>query len=167
MKNVVLIGMPGTGKSTVGVILAKRLGYGFLDTDILLAETEHRKLPEIIADKGYEEFIRIEGRLGASIEREKCVIATGGSMVFSENAMENLCRNAVVVWLDTPVEELEKRLVTNRVSRGVAAPDDMTVADIYEQRKPLYERCADYTLKCAEGTDNVVDALLKLLEGKI
>ena len=87
MKNVVLIGMPGTGKSTVGVILAKRLGYGFLDTDILLAETEHRKLPEIIADRGYEEFIRIEGRLGALIEREKCVIATGGSMVFSEKAM--------------------------------------------------------------------------------
>ncbi len=167
MKNVVLIGMPGTGKSTVGVILAKRLGYGFLDTDILLAETEHRKLPEIIAAEGYEELIRIEGLLGESIERESCVIATGGSMVFSEKAMENLRRNAVVIWLDTPVEELEKRLVTNRVSRGVAAPDDMTVADIYALRKPLYERYSDFAVECVEGTENVVNALLELLESKI
>lgn len=167
MKNIVLIGMPGTGKSTVGVILAKRLGYGFLDTDILLAETEHRTLPEIIADAGYQRFIEIEGRTGESIRREKCVIATGGSMVFSEKAMENLRRGAVSVWLDTPVEVIEKRIASNRESRGVAAPNDMTTADIYAMRKPLYEKYSDYTLRCVDGTDAVVDELVELLKDVI
>ncbi len=167
MKNVVLIGMPGTGKSTVGVILAKRLGYGFLDTDILLAQTEHRRLPEIITADGYEAFIAIEGRLGESIDRDGCVIATGGSMVFSEKAMENLCSNGIAIWLDTPVQALEERLATSRISRGVAAPDDMTVADIYKQRSPLYERYADLKVECADGIDNVVSTVFELLEGRI
>lgn len=167
MKNIVLIGMPGTGKSTVGVILAKRLGYGFLDTDILLAQTEHRTLPEIIADVGYEKFIEIDGHTGETIRREGCVIATGGSMVFSEKAMENLRSGAVAVWLDTPVDVLERRICSNRESRGVAAPSDMTVADIYEMRRPLYEKYADYTLRCADGADAVVDALVELLKDTV
>lgn len=167
MKNIVLIGMPGTGKSTVGVILAKRLGYGFLDTDILIAEEEGRRLPDIIASDGYERFIELEGRIGASVRRQNCVIATGGSMVFSKAAMENLGSGGIVVWLETPVDVLEKRLASNRVTRGVAAPDNMSIAEIYQQRRVLYERYADLRMDCMLGTDNVVNALLDLIADKI
>ena len=166
MKNIVLIGMPGTGKSTVGVILAKRMGYGFLDTDILLAEHEGRTLPVIIAEEGFEGFLEAEGRMGITIDRESTVIATGGSMVFSEAAMNNLRRNGVVIWLKTSLAELEKRLYATRETRGVAAPKEMSIAEIYEQRRPLYERYADLTVNCLSGTDNVVHQILELLDNR-
>ena len=164
MRNIVLIGMPGTGKSTVGVILAKEMGMHFLDTDILLCETEHRRLPEIIEQEGFEGFIVTEGRLGETISCENTVIATGGSMVFSEKAMENLSRNAVILWLDTPVKELEKRIMFNRTSRGVAAPDDMSVSEIYEMRRPLYERWCDHRIRCAGTSEQVVMGIKDLLK---
>lgn len=166
MKNVVLIGMPGTGKSTVGVILAKRLGYGFLDTDILLAETAGRRLPDIIEDEGFERLIEMEGEVGASINLKSTVIATGGSMIFTDSAMKNLRENGITIWLETPVEELEVRLEANRDSRGVAAPAEMTIADIYNQRKPYYEKYSDIRIDCLPGTDNVVHQILEVLESR-
>lgn len=157
MKNIVLIGMPATGKSTVGVILAKRLGYSFLDADIMIAQREGRTLPQIIAEEGIERFLEIEGQTGLAISCESTVIATGGSMVFSDAAMAHLKENAITIWLETPLDALEARYARNsREDRGVAAPSDMTLEDIYNLRKPLYEKYADIILQCEEGTENVV-----------
>ena len=164
MKNIVLIGMPGTGKSTAGVILAKRLGYDFLDTDIFMAKREGRSLPAIIEQDGLERFLELEGEAGQAVNCTSTVIATGGSMVFSEAAMKHLKKNAVIIWLDTPIEILEERLSsTAREDRGVAAPADMTVRDIYELRKPLYFKYADLRLRCTPGVDSVVSDIRSAL----
>lgn len=163
MKNIILIGMPATGKSTVGVILAKLIGYNFLDTDILLALEKKRPLSQIISEDGYDRFIEYEGQVGAGIKTERTVIATGGSMVFSAEAMQVLRESGTVVWLDTPVEELEKRLLGTLLDRGVATPVKMTLSEIYEMREPLYRKYADYCVPCDGGTELVVSKLRELL----
>ena len=166
MKNIVLIGMPGTGKSTVGVVLAKYMGYDYLDTDILLSRRQQRTLPQLIEAEGLERFLHLEGEAGLSIECSDTVIATGGSMVFSGDAMEHLRSGAVVVWLETPLEVLEARLSrTAREDRGVAAPSDMSVREIYEQREPLYAKYADVRIRCGEGVDGVVADVRTALRG--
>ena len=161
MKNVVLIGMPGTGKSTVGVVLAKKLGYDFLDTDILLSKVEGKTLPEIIDEKGYQGFLRAEGNVGANLTCEKTVIATGGSMALVDCAMENLKKIGKIVWLDTPISVLKKRLKKNINSRGVATENPMTVEEIYNHRKNSYEKYADITVNCEGDIDDVINELLK------
>lgn len=165
MNNIILIGMPATGKSTVGVILAKLLGYGFIDTDILISLDQKRCLSQIIAEDGYDRFIEIEGHVGENISCERTVIATGGSMVFSENAMKKLSDGNVVIWLDTPVEELEKRLVGTLADRGVATPVKMSFQEIFEMREPLYRKYADIRFVCNGTTEEVAfdlrDMLLK------
>jgi len=163
MKNIILIGMPASGKSTVGVILAKLIGYNFMDTDILLAIDEGRPLSQIITQDGYDKFIELEGLVGKSIKTDKTVIATGGSMVFSEAAMKAFSADGTVVWLDTPVAELEKRLVGTLLDRGVAAPDKMTLEEIFKMREPLYRKYADYRIPCEESTELVARGLRALL----
>ena len=166
MKNIVLIGMPGAGKSTVGVVLAKYMGYDFLDTDILLSRRQQSTLPKLIENEGLERFLQLEGEAGLSVERSDTVIATGGSMVFSEAAMEHLRANAVVVWLETPLDVLETRLSnTAREDRGVAAPADMSVREIYAIRAPLYAKYADVRIRCGEGVDGVVADIRTALRG--
>lgn len=162
MNNVVLIGMPGTGKSTVGVILAKRLGYDFIDTDLVIAKKAGKTLPEILADVGIDEFLKLEGNVGKNIRCEKTVIATGGSMALREEAMQNLCRDNVVIWLDTASEELERRINASP-DRGIAAEHGTTVADINAARRPFYEKYADIHIKCLNGTDNVVSQIREAL----
>lgn len=110
MKNIVLIGMPGVGKSTVGVVLAKILGYNFLDSDLLIQEKEKRKLSEIIEEEGIEGFTEVEDRVNASISEERAVISTGGSVVYCTNAMEHLKSIGTVVYLELPLNELKKGL---------------------------------------------------------
>lgn len=153
MKNIVLIGMPATGKSTVGVILAKLLGYDFIDTDILLAKKQGRTLTRIIEEDGYESFIETEGCIGKSLSCENTVIATGGSMVFSESAMSALSKNGLIVWIDTPYEELERRMTGSLLDRGVAAPGKMTLRQIYEMREPLYRKYAGLHFIGSETTE--------------
>ena len=166
MKNIILIGMPGTGKSTVGVILAKRLGFGFLDCDILISQREGRTLLEILETDGLEHFLVLEGQAGESIQCEKTVIATGGSMIFSPKAMDHLKQNSLTIWLDTPVSELEKRLSAgSRHDRGVAAPAELSIAEIYAQREALYAKYADHRILCELGTDRVVAQIQDLLDG--
>lgn len=162
-KNIVLIGMPATGKSTVGVILAKLMGFDFLDTDILISIAEKRTLPQIIEEEGYNRFIEIEGSIGEQLKCERTVIATGGSMVFSEKAMRHLSENAVTVWLDTPVSELEKRLIGTLNDRGVATPVKMTVHEIYEMREPLYSRYANIHINCGGTTEQMAIQLREIL----
>lgn len=163
MKNIVLIGMPATGKSTVGVILAKLIGFNFLDADILIALEQNRTLSQIIEEDGYDRFIEIEGNVGKNIKCERTVIATGGSMVFSKAAMINLSENGTIVWLDTPVAELEKRLIGSLEDRGVATPVKMSFGEIYEMREPLYSKYADIHIRCSGSTESVVSELRKRL----
>ena len=147
MKNIVLIGMPGAGKSTIGVILAKALLYAFTDTDLIIQSEYGMSLSEIINKDGTEAFLKIENDVIAGCTFSNCVVATGGSAVYGEEAMKKLRENGSVVYLKLPVSELEKRL-SNIHTRGVAMKKGETIADLYEKRRPLYEKYADITLDC-------------------
>lgn len=140
--SIVLIGMPGVGKSTIGVILAKELGYRFVDTDLLIQEQEGRLLKDIIREEGVDGFLQIENQINASLEAEHAVIATGGSVVYGAAAMRHLKETGTVVWLQLPYEELEKRLGNLR-NRGVVLREGQTLEDIFKERSILYERYAD------------------------
>lgn len=161
MKNIVLIGMPGVGKSTVGVILAKELGYQFIDTDLLIQKREKRLLKEIIAQEGVDGFIQIENQVNASIETERTVIATGGSVVYGKEAMEHLKSIATVVYLKLPYQLLKKRL-GNLKNRGVVLRDGQTLKDLYQERVVLYEQYADITIdEENKGIEETLQCILK------
>lgn len=145
--NVVLIGMPGCGKSTVGVVLAKNLGYRFLDSDICIQEQEERLLHEIITQEGLDGFLAIENRVNASLDVSRHVIATGGSAIYGEEAMRHLGEIGTVVYLKLPYGIIRRRL-GNLVKRGVALKDGQTLHDLYRERIPLYEKYADITVDC-------------------
>ena len=136
--NIVLIGMPGVGKSTVGVILAKMIGYQFTDVDLLIQKQEGKLLHEIIAEKGTDGFIEIEERVNASIEASHTIIATGGSVVYGKKAMEHLSCIGTVVYLKVPYDTLEKRLEDIK-GRGVVLKEGQTLRTLYDERTPLYE----------------------------
>ena len=160
-QNVVLIGMPGVGKSTVGVILAKVLGYEFVDSDLLIQKAEKRLLREIIAQEGQAGFLKIENRVNASIDMEKTVIATGGSVVYCTEAMEHLKKIGTVVYLKLDYEILKKRLGNLRC-RGVVLRKGQTLKDLYDERTPLYEKNADIVVD--EKNLNIEETLQKILE---
>ena len=159
--NIVLIGMPGVGKSTVGVILAKMIGYQFIDADLLIQKQEGKLLHEIIAEKGTEGFIEIEERVNASIEASHTIIATGGSVVYGKKAMEHLSRIGTVVYLKVPYDTLEKRLEDIK-GRGVVLKEGQTLRTLYDERTPLYEKYAD--IEISEDDLNVERTVEKLLE---
>ena len=164
--NVTLIGMPSAGKSTIGVLLAKRLGYSFIDADILIQEKEGRLLKEIIAQEGMDGFLQVENRVNASIEAKRSVIAPGGSVIYGKEAMEHLKEISTVVYLKMSYEELERR-VGDVVDRGVALKEGMTLGDLYDERTAYYERYADITID-EEGMTpgQTVDLLRAMLEKK-
>ena len=145
MDNIILIGMPGCGKSTVGVVLAKRLGYGFIDSDLRIQEREKRLLSQIIAEEGLDRFNQIEEEVNASLEADHSVIATGGSVVYGPRAMEHLASLGTIVYLKLPYREVEERLGDLR-ERGVSFRQDQTLWDLYRERVPLYEKYADVTV---------------------
>ena len=149
MKNIILIGMPGAGKSTVGMILAKTLGLKFIDTDVVLQEKTGRLLQEIIDTDGPGVFKTIEEETIVSLEHRNAVIATGGSVVFSERAMRFLKSEGVVVYLKISFFEMEKRLM-NITTRGIVLVAGQSLYDIYDQRIPLYEKYADITVDCSD-----------------
>ena len=143
--NITLIGMPGAVKSTIGVVLAKRLGYRFVDTDLLIQEQEHRLLKEIIAEDGLEGFKRIENQVNADLEVEHSVIAPGGSVIYCEEAMEHLKKLGLVVYLRVSYEELAARL-GDLVDRGVALKEGQGLKELMEERGVQYEKYADYII---------------------
>lgn len=151
MNNITLIGMPGVGKSTIGVVLAKVLGYEFMDSDLLIQRQEKRRLHQIIEQEGVEGFKAIENRVNASIETENTVIATGGSVVYCEEAMDHLKKTGKVVYLRLSLDSLAKRL-GNLEKRGVLLKEGQTLKSLYEERVPLYERYADIVID-EEGKD--------------
>ena len=166
MNNITLIGMPGAGKSTIGVVLAKVLGYQFLDSDLLIQKQEKRRLSEIIEEEGYKGFKDVENRFNASIEAENTVIATGGSVVYCEEAMEHLKSIGTVVYLKLSLNALSKRL-GNLKGRGVLLREGQTLTNLYEERTPLYEKYADIVID-EEGKDleASLEILLKTLKEK-
>ncbi len=145
--NIVLIGMPGCGKSTLGVVLAKSTNRGFVDVDLLIQQREGKKLHKIIEEKGLEYFGKIENAVGASVAADNAVIATGGSIVFGANAMEHLKNIGTVVYLRLPIEVIKKR-IRNFATRGIAMKPGETLDDVYAQRAPLYEKYADMVIDC-------------------
>lgn len=161
--NIVLIGMPGVGKSTVGVILAKELGYQFVDADLLIQKQEKRLLKEIIAQEGVEGFIQIENQVNASIETENTVIATGGSVIYGEEAMMHLKNIAVIVYLKVSYEVLAKRL-SNLKNRGVVLRENQTLKDLYDERIVLYEKYADLIVdEEKKGIEDTLESIIVTL----
>lgn len=141
-KNIVMIGMPGSGKSTIGVLLAKRLGYSFVDVDLVIQERYGKLLKEIIAERGDEGFLRVEEEVNAGLELTKTVIAPGGSVIYGKRAMDHLKETGIIVYLKIGYEDLEQRL-GNLKDRGVVLKDGMTLRDLYDERIPYYEKYAD------------------------
>ena len=148
--NITLIGMPGAGKSTVGVLLAKRLGYGFLDTDLLLQQQEGALLQTLVDRLGTERFLDLEADMLCRVDCRRTVIAPGGSAVCRQRGMDHLRRLGPVVYLHLPARELERRLY-NLNSRGIALRPGETLADLYAFRAPLYRRYADHTVEVEGG----------------
>lgn len=144
-KNIILIGMPGAGKSTLGVLLARAMNYRFVDTDLLIQEREGRLLCEIIAEEGMQRFLEIEGEVNAGIETERTVIAPGGSAIYSEKAMEHFSCIGTIVYLHVPVTELQKRLGDLK-RRGVVLKEGQSLEMLYEERRVYYERYAKVTV---------------------
>ncbi|MCD7838916.1 MAG: shikimate kinase [Clostridiales bacterium] len=163
-KNIVLVGMPASGKSTIGVILAKELKYRFTDTDLVLQEATDQTLVEIIAQRGLDGFLQLENDTVAALEARRSVIATGGSVIYGREAMEHLKANGVVVYIQPRYEVIQSRL-TNITTRGVAMREGETLYDLFRERTPLYERYADVTLE-ADGltTEQAVQAIIRLLD---
>lgn len=163
MDNIILIGMPGVGKSTVGVILAKILGYEFVDADLVIQKEEGKLLKEIIAERGAEGFIEVENRVNSKLDVHHSVIATGGSVIYGKEAMAHLKEIGTVVYLKQSFRVLNRRLRNIR-NRGVVLKEGQTMRDLFEERRVLYEKYADvivdeYGLSIEETVDAVCEAL--------
>ena len=159
--NIVLIGMPGVGKSTVGVILAKILGYQFIDTDLLIQKREGKLLRETISEKGLEGFLEVENQVNSQLTAENSVIATGGSVVYGREAMEHLREIGTVVYLKLDYRKLKYRLGNIR-NRGVVIKEGQRLSDLYNERVPLYEKYADVVID--ENGCNIEKTVNKIIE---
>lgn len=163
-ENVVLIGMPACGKSVTGVVLAKSLGMNFVDTDLIIQENEGSSLQDIINKKGLEEFQRIEEKTLISLDVQNTVIATGGSAVYYPKAMEHLSNSGIIVYIETDIEEIKKRL-KNIKTRGVAMQKGQSIDELYYIRKSLYEKYADITVRSDEKSmEKTVEKIIGVIK---
>ncbi len=158
--NIVLIGMPGSGKSTVGVLVAKALGMSFVDTDLELMRRTDRKLQEMLDEDGLESFLDEEETTILALDVSHTVIATGGSVVLKPAAVKCLQENGILVFLDVSMEELKKR-ITNIKSRGIAFAKGQDLTDIYEERVPLYRKYADVVVDKEGDLEHTVESVLR------
>lgn len=162
--NIVLIGMPGVGKSTVGVILAKILGYQFVDADLVIQKEEGKLLKDIIAEKGTDGFIQVENRVNSNLQVHESVVATGGSVVYGTEAMEHLSEIGTVVYLKQSLRKLERRL-RNIKNRGVVLRPGQTLKDLYRERTVLYEKYADIIVDESNlNVEQTVEAVIAALK---
>lgn len=161
--NVILIGMPGAGKSTAGVVLAKIMGYHFLDSDLVIQETEGRLLKDIIAEDGVKGFIAVEERVNARLDVKKTVVATGGSVIYGDRAMQHLKSIGAVVYIKLSYEEIRERL-GNIAQRGVVLKEGQTLTELYDERCPLYEKYADIIVDAENMT---IESLALFIQKKL
>lgn len=167
MKNVILIGMPGAGKSTVGVILAKVLGFRFIDSDLLIQEQEGCLLKDIIKAKGTEGFRSIENQVNQDINTENAVIATGGSVIYCPEAMEHLRSIGIIVYIDLSFETLKRRLGNIR-QRGVVFREGQTLKSIYDERCPYYDKYAHITINGENmGIEELMEKIANMVKGML
>ena len=157
--NIILIGMPGSGKSTVGVLLAKRLGYKFLDTDLLIQEREGKRLFEIMRDSGRDYFLKVENEVNSAVDCHHTVIATGGSAVYGKEAMEHFSKMGKIIYIRVPLEALEGR-IRDFSTRGILMREGQTLADIFDERSPLYEKYASAIVDTSD--DGVFENCLRI-----
>lgn len=162
-ENLIFIGMPAVGKSTVGVVVAKRLGMRFIDTDLLIQEQEHKLLREIIAEAGADGFLKIENRVNSSIRAENSVISPGGSAIYGAEAMRHFKEIGIVVYLKASYQTIKRRIRSPK-KRGVVLRDGQSLKDLYNERVPYFEKYADITV-CEDGCrieetiENVINAV--------
>ena len=162
--SVILIGMPGSGKSTVGVLLAKELGLDFIDTDVAIQVREHQTLQHILDESGYQALRDIEESVVLEVELAEKVVATGGSVVYGAKAMQRLREAGTVVYLSAGIETLEQR-IHNHQTRGIAKRPGQSFEDLFAERTALYERYADISIDCNDGTpEMLVDAIVARLQ---
>lgn len=161
MSNIILIGMPGCGKSTIGVILAKTIGVGFIDTDLIIQQRENRLLQDIIDSDGIEFFLDCEEKAVKTVDCNNTVIATGGSVVYREEAINHLKKNGKIFYLDVPLSEIKKRL-NNISTRGIAADKNDTIENIFAEREFLYKKYADEIIDLTDC--NVEEAVSKICQ---
>ena len=167
MKNITLIGMPGAGKSTIGVILAKSLLCDFTDTDLIIQKKTGKSLCQLLEERGTEGFLQLENDIIFEESFSNSVIATGGSAVYGKEAMAKLKAESTVIFLDVAVNELEKRL-SNIKTRGVAMKKGTTIKDLYNERLPYYQKYADVTLDCTGlSAEECVDRIVEILKENI
>nr|MBR6778457.1 shikimate kinase [Clostridia bacterium] len=161
--NIILIGMPGSGKTTLGTELAEILGYGYIDSDSVIVAREGKRLNEIIAEVGREGFLDVEAKVNSELCADRCVIATGGSVIYRDAAMQKLKELGKIVYLKLPYEVIERRLGDLK-KRGVALKEGFTLKDLYDERTPLYEKYAEITVELwggsvTESVEEIVRAL--------
>ena len=163
VSNLVLIGMPGSGKSTIGVLLAKRTSRDFVDTDVVIQSHEHRSLQDIVDHEGYLVLREIEEKWVSALEANNTVISTGGSVVYSEKSMANLSRDGIIIFLDVSLETLKTR-INDYDQRGIARRPDQSFEELFEERSMLYNQYAQITIP-ADGLnqDQVCEAILARL----
>ena len=167
MTNIVLIGMPGCGKSTVGVLLARALGMTFVDTDTVFQKRENRKLQPMMDEIGVDAFLQREEEAVCSLDVQGAVIATGGSVVYGQRAMAHLHDGGLVVYIRLPYEVIERRL-SNLATRGVTLRPGQTLRNLYDERIPLYEREADFVFDASDGTiEEAASALADCLRARM
>ena len=160
MRNVILIGMPSAGKSTVGVLLAKKMGCDFIDTDLLIQKQEGKLLRELIAEHGADGFLKIENQVNRDLMAEKAVIAPGGSVIYCEDAMEHFKEIGTVIYLKVSYQSIKRR-IGNPKRRGVVLAEGQTLRDLYNERTALFEKYADITID--EGNLSLEDTITKVL----
>ena len=159
--NIILIGMPGSGKTTLGTELSEKLGYGYIDSDSVIVAREGKRLNEIIAEVGREAFLDIEAKVNSELCADRCVIATGGSVIYRDTAMQKLKQLGKIVYLQLPYEVIKRRLGDLK-KRGVALKDGFTLKDLYDERTPLYEKYADVIVSL--NGQSIAQAVEKIVE---
>ncbi len=161
--NIILIGMPGAGKSTVGVILAKRIGFHFIDTDLVIQTQEKSRLQQIIDTQGIAKFRRIEEQMLLSLEPQFSVIATGGSVVYCEEGLEKLGETGILIYIQVPLTTLQER-IADMGQRGLVMGKDQTFEQLYQERTPLYEKFAQIKIS---GQENNVELIAAQIEEEL
>ena len=164
-RSIALIGMPGSGKSTLGLLLAKKLGWHFLDTDIGIQTRAGETLQQVVDDRGYMHLRTLEEQILLEVPRSQCVIATGGSAIYSTAGMAHIKTMATIVYLQVSVDQLERR-IDDYGQRGIARRPEQTFEDLYLEREPLYRQYADITVNCGEySPQQMIQKIALALQG--